>query len=58
MELILVGISLQIISFTPFYFIWRKDCKKIGKNNLAVSLEERFMTWLIVCPIWAVVFLN
>ena len=58
MELMLLGFSLQIIFFIPFYFIWRKDCKKIGKNNLAVSLEERFVTWLIVCPIWAVVFFN
>jgi hypothetical protein len=48
---------LQFILFIPFYLIWRKDCKEIGKENLAVSLEERFFYWLGLCPIWAVGFL-
>lgn len=26
---------------------WHKDCKKIGKENLAMSLSERFQTHLI-----------
>ena len=45
-------ILLQLILFTPFYFIWKNDCKKIGKNNLAVNLKERFYAWCLVCPLW------
>jgi hypothetical protein len=48
----IIGILLQFVFFIPFYFIWRKDCKELGKDNLAVSLEERFIYWLIFCPIW------
>ena len=39
----------KCISFFPE---WRKDCKERGKENLAVSLKERFLHWLILCPIW------
>jgi hypothetical protein len=46
-------ITLQFILFIPFYLIWRKDCKEIGKENLAVSLGERFEAWLIGVPLWA-----
>jgi hypothetical protein len=38
--------------FIPFYIIWINDCKNIGKDNLAVSLSERFLYWLVFCPIW------
>lgn len=51
---ILICILLQFALFTPFYLIWRSDCKKIGRDNLAVSLRERFACWLLLCPIWAV----
>ena len=47
-------IVLQLIMFVPFYLMWRKDCKTIGKDKLAVSLGERFLTWLAFCPIWAI----
>ena len=50
----LIVISIQFLLFVPFYFIWRKDCKEIGKENLAVSLKERFTAWLLFCPMWAV----
>ena len=52
MNKILVCILLQFVLFLPFYLIWRNDYKKIGKDNLAVSLSERFFYWLILCPIW------
>ena len=52
-----VCILLQFVSFIPVYFIWRNDCKKIGKERLAVSLGERFITWLILCPIWIGIFM-
>jgi len=45
---------LQFVLFTPFYLTWKNDCKKIGKENLGVSLQERFFTWLVFCPIWLV----
>jgi hypothetical protein len=58
MNKLLVCVLLQFLLFIPFYLIWREDCKKIGKDNLAVSLEERFFVWLIVCPIWISGFLD
>ena len=55
---IVLSLLLQVILFLPFYLIWRRDCKEIGKDNLAVSLEERFFAWLLFCPIWVLPFLN
>ena len=52
----LICVALQIILFIPSFFIWMKDCKAIGKENLVVSLKERFITWIIFCPIWIVPF--
>lgn len=54
MNKILICIFLQLVLFIPFYLIYRNDCKKIGKDNLAVSLQERFLAWLILCPIWLI----
>lgn len=45
-------ILLQLITFIPFYLIWRSDCKAFGKENLAVPLSERFFNWVVFCPIW------
>jgi hypothetical protein len=56
MKEILVCVLLQFIFFIPFYLIWRKDCKEIGKDNLALSLRERFLCWVCFCPIWATPF--
>ena len=58
MEKILVCILLQFVLFIPLYFIWRNDCKKIGREKLAVSLIDRFVAWLFVCPIWVCIFLD
>ena len=58
MSKLLICIFLQLILFIPFYFIWKKDCKSIGKENLAVSLEERFIAWILVCPIWILIFID
>ena len=49
-----VCIVLQFLLFIPFYCIWRKDCREIGKDRLAVPLSERFFAWLVFCPIWIV----
>lgn len=51
-EFVTVFIAVQLIGFIPFYFIWRKDCKEIGKENLAVSLKERFWAWCLSFPFW------
>ena len=50
----LIAIFAQILLFAPFFFVWRKDCKSIGKENLAVPLKTRFIYWCIFCPIWAI----
>ena len=50
----MIYIALQSIMFIPFYLVWRKDCKTIGKDNLAVSLEERFLAWVLLIPIWII----
>lgn len=55
---ILVCLLLQFVLFIPFYFIWRNDCKTIGREKLAVSLTERFVAWLCFCPIWSGIFLD
>jgi hypothetical protein len=55
---LLIGITLQFVLFIPLFLVWKNDCKEIGKENLAVSLEERFFTWIFVCPCWLVIFLR
>lgn len=57
-ELFFVMMILQFVLFIPFYLIWRRDCKKYGKDNLAVSLGERFRAWVIVVPLWLLPFLK
>lgn len=54
----LICITLQFILFIPFYVKWKKDCKEIGKENLAVSLGERFLVWICFIPIWAIPILE
>lgn len=54
----LICVILQLILFLPFYFIWRKDCKEIGKDDLAVPLSERFLVWVLYFPIWVIPILG
>lgn len=58
MNSILICVLLQFVLFTPFYLIWRNDCKEIGKEKLAVSLTERFISWILFCPIWIIPFIR
>lgn len=58
MKQILICVLLQFILFIPFYILWKKDCKEIGKDNLALSLQERFLIWCWMCPIWALGFID
>lgn len=54
----LIFVALQFVLFFPFYLVWRKQCKETGKENLAVSLEERFITWIACFPLWIVPILQ
>ena len=54
----IVCVSLQIVLFVPFYLMWVKDCKKYGKNNLAVGLGKRFACWGLCFPLWLVPILQ
>lgn len=38
---ILIALILNFIAYTYIFISWKIDCKTIGKNNLAVPLEER-----------------
>ncbi len=55
---LLIGTTLQFVLFIPFFLIWKNDCKEIGRENLAVSLGERFFAWIFICPCWLVIFLR
>lgn len=54
----LICIFIQLAGFLPFYLIWRRDCKRIGKDNLAVPLKKRLSLWWLCCPIWVVPMLS
>ena len=47
----IVMVVLQLLLFIPFYLVWRKDRKEIGED-LAVSLLERFMSYIVFFPLW------
>lgn len=50
----IVAVFAQFLLFTPFFFIWRNDCKSIGKENFAVPIKTRFSYWCIFFPFWAI----
>lgn len=50
----IIMVVLQFLLFIPFYLVWRNDCKEIGKENLAVSLLERFIIWIVFFPLWLI----
>lgn len=50
----IAGFVLQFLGFIPFYFVYKKDCKEIGKDNLAISLPERFIIWCLFVPFWLI----
>ena len=45
---ILIFLVINVPAYIYVYFAWRKDCKEIGKDNLAISLKER-MKALFLC---------
>jgi hypothetical protein len=54
----LVCVALQFVLFIPFYLLYRKQCKEIGKDNLAVPLSERFLVWAVCFPMWLIPILQ
>lgn len=50
----LTCVAAQLVLFTPFWLKWRKDCREIGEENLAVPLSKRFFIWISFFPIWAI----
>ena len=49
----IVMVVLQLLLFIPFYLVWRKDRKEIGED-LAVSLLEMFMSYIVFFPLWII----
>ena len=49
----IVMVVLQLLLFIPFYLVWRKDRKEIGED-FAVSLLERFMSYIVFFPLWII----
>ena len=52
---LLFCVTVQVLSFAPFYVAWKQDLEKYG-NDLGVALWKRFAVWLVICPIWALPF--
>lgn len=44
--IIIVG-TVDLLIFLGIMLIWYVDCKQIGKDNLAVSLKERIITYIV-----------
>ena len=56
MNIIIIITSIILAFFNALcYFLvwwnWRRDCKEIGKDMLAVSLSERFITLCIILSV-------
>lgn len=49
-----VFVLIQFLLFVPFFCRWKKDCKEISKEKLAVTLRERFFWWVVLFPLWLV----
>lgn len=54
---LLICVVVQLVLFIPFIFTWKRDCREIGKDKLAVPLGDRFMAWLLCFPFWAIPFI-
>lgn len=44
--LLYILIPLNLAAYVASYVDWKKDCRKFGKDNLGVSLTERW--WAIM----------
>lgn len=49
----------QLLCYSLILLQWKKDCKTIGKNCLAVPLKNRTINYILICLIsWVGYFLN
>ena len=60
LKLMIGVIACWIIGVIVILLIWIKDCKEIGKENLAVSLTERLEAffWCFVFPVIVAVIVS
>lgn len=47
-EKIILWSVIHIIFISIITYVWVKDCKKPGKNNLGVSIQERIMMYVLI----------
>lgn len=47
-EKIILWSVIHIIFISIITYVWVKDCKKIGKDKLAVSIQKRIMAYIFV----------
>lgn len=52
---IIIVLLINVPIYIWQYIGWLKDCKEIGKENLAVSLEERMRATMLVVTIPCIV---
>ena len=45
MVMIYILLAIELIGIIPIILIWEKDCKEIGKENLAVPLKDRIIAY-------------
>lgn len=45
----LVIFIIQLFGYIPVYLIWKRDCKTIGRERLAVPLSDRTMNYILIC---------
>lgn len=54
---VLIFAAIQAVSFLPFLRVYQQDKKKYG-NDLGVPLWKRLVSWLVMCPMWALPFMT
>ena len=47
-EKLTLWLIVNIIIIAIISYVWVKDCKKIGKDKLAVSIQKRIMAYIFV----------
>lgn len=52
---IIIALLINVPTYIWQYIGWLKDCKKIGKEDLAVSLGERMSATMLVVTIPCIV---
>lgn len=53
--LIIFAVALNAVAYIWKYFSWRQNCKKYGKEHLAVSLKEGMTATFMVVTLPTIV---